>query len=337
MKRMTAGDLQALELLMQTKPGFEHFDSGADGILPECRSCRFHRPFWKYQSCVFAECPYCCNPVSTLKTKVAHLLPERKSIMDNKIEVFKNEQFGEIRTALIENEPWFVAVDVCRALEIGNSSQAISRLDADEKMITLISNEGNKRGNPNMTVVNEPGLYTLILSSRKPEAKAFKRWITHDVIPMIRKTGGYMTDSLLERIQKEPAVIVEFAQALILEKHRVKALECELNTAKPKADYYDAFINPDDCTNIRTTAKELKIPERKFVQFLLKEKYLFRSPSGQLLPYNKDSNAGLFIVRDFVTFCYTGSQTYFTPKGKEVVRMKFQKKCGEELLPKIAR
>ena len=121
--------------------------------------------------------------------------------MDNKIEVFKNEQFGEIRTALIENEPWFVAVDVCRALEIGNSSQAISRLDADEKMITLISNEGNKRGNPNMTVVNEPGLYTLILSSRKPEAKAFKRWITHDVIPMIRKTGGYMTDSLLERIQ----------------------------------------------------------------------------------------------------------------------------------------
>lgn len=257
--------------------------------------------------------------------------------MDNKIEVFKNEQFGEIRTTLIENEPWFVAVDVCRALEIGNSSQAISRLDADEKMITLISNEGNKRGNPNMTVVNEPGLYTLILSSRKPEAKAFKRWITHDVIPMIRKTGGYMTDSLLERIQKEPAVIVEFAQALILEKNRVKALECELNTAKPKADYYDAFINPDDCTNIRTTAKELKIPERKFVQFLLKEKYLFRSPSGQLLPYNKDSNAGLFIVRDFVTFCYTGSQTYFTPKGKEVVRMKFQKKCGEELLPKIAR
>lgn len=188
-----------------------------------------------------------------------------------------------------------------------------------------------------MTVVNEPGLYTLILSSRKPEAKAFKRWITHDVIPMIRKTGGYMTDSLLERIQKEPAVIMEFAQALIREKNRVKVLEVELNTAKPKADYYDAFINPDDCTNIRTTAKELKIPERKFVQFLLKEKYLFRSPSGQLLPYNKDSNAGLFIVRDFVTFCYTGSQTYFTPKGKEVIRMKFQKKCAEELLPKMAR
>ena len=281
--------------------------------------------------------PTAAIPFLHSKIKVAHLMPERKTVMDNKIEVFKNEQFGEIRTALIENEPWFVAVDVCRALEIGNSSQAISRLDADEKMITLISNEGNKRGNPNMTVVNEPGLYTLILSSRKPEAKTFKRWITHDVIPMIRKTGCYMTDSVLERIRKDPTFTYTLAKAMLREKDRADALEAELNAAKPKADYYDAFVNPYDCTNIRTTAKELKIPERKFVQFLLREKYLFRSPSGQLLPYNKDSNAGLFIVRDFVTYCYTGSQTYFTPKGKEVIRMKFQKKCGEELLPKIAR
>ena len=256
--------------------------------------------------------------------------------MDNKIEVFKNEQFGEIRTALIENEPWFVAVDVCRALEIGNSSQAISRLDADEKMITLISNEGNKRGNPNMTVVNEPGLYTLILSSRKSEAKAFKRWITHDVIPMIRKTGCYMTDSVLERIRKDPTSTYTLAKAMLREKDRADALEAELNAAKPKADYYDAFINPDDCTNIRTTAKELKIPERKFVKFLLNEGYLFRSPSGQLLPYNKKSNEGLFIVRDFVTFRYTGSQTYFTPKGKDVIRIRYFGICGVEVSAKMA-
>lgn len=154
---------------------------------------------------------------------------------------------------------------------------------------------------------------------------------------MIRKTGCYMTESLLDRIQKEPAVIIELAQTLLKETNRANALEAELGIARPKADYFDAFVNPDDCTNIRTTAKELKIPERKFVQFLLKEKYLFRSPSGQLLPYNKDSNAGLFIVRDFVTYCYTGFQTYFTPKGKDVIRMKFQKKCAEELLPEMAR
>ena len=255
--------------------------------------------------------------------------------MDNKIEVFKNEQFGEVRTILIGGEPWFIANDVLRVLAVSNSKDALRTLDDDEKSgVDIIDPHGRKQ---KTNCISEAGLYSIILRSRKPEAKAFKRWITHEVIPAIRKTGGYMTDSLLERIQKEPAVIMEFAQALIREKNRVKALEGELNTAKPKADYYDAFINPDDCTNIRTTAKELKIPERKFVQFLLREKYLFRSPSGQLLPYNKDSNAGLFIVRDFVTYCYTGSQTFFTPKGKDVIRVKIQKKFGEELLPKMAR
>ena len=84
-----------------------------------------------------------------------------------------------------DGEPWFVAADVCKALEIGNPSQAIARLEDDEKMIALISNEGNKRGSPNITVVNEPGLYTLILSSRKPEAKVFKRWVTSEILPYV--------------------------------------------------------------------------------------------------------------------------------------------------------
>ena len=112
----------------------------------------------------------------------------------NELQIFKNEQFGEIRTIVKDNEPWFVAADVCMALELGNPSQSISRLDEDEKQNTLISNEGIKRGNPNMTVVSEAGLYTLVLSSRKPEAKAFKRWITHEVIPTLRKTGGYVNN-----------------------------------------------------------------------------------------------------------------------------------------------
>ena len=81
--------------------------------------------------------------------------------------------------------PWFVVADVCKALDVGNPSQAIARLEDDEKMNTLISNEGNRRGNPNMTVVNEPGLYTLILSSRKPEAKVFKRWVTSEILPYV--------------------------------------------------------------------------------------------------------------------------------------------------------
>ena len=108
----------------------------------------------------------------------------------NDIQIYSNSDFGEVRTILKDGEPLFVAADVCRALDVGNPTQALTRLDADEKN-TLILNDGN-RGNPNVTAVTESGLYSLVLGSRKPEAKAFKRWITHDVIPSIRKTGGYV-------------------------------------------------------------------------------------------------------------------------------------------------
>ena len=277
--------------------------------------------------------PTAAIPFLPSKIKVAHLLPERKSIMDNKIEVFKNEQFGEVRTILDGETLLFCGSDVARALGYARPNEAVARHAKGTLKQRILTNGGEQE----MLFITEGDVYRLIVRSKLPAAEKFERWLFDDVVPMIRKTGCYMTDSVLERIQKDPAFALVMAKAVLRERDRADALEAELNVARPKADYFDAFINPDDCTNIRTTAKELKIPERKFVQFLLREKYLFRSPSGQLLPYNKDSNAGLFIVRDFVTFCYTGSQTYFTPKGKEVIRMKFQKKCGEELLPKIAR
>ena len=253
--------------------------------------------------------------------------------MDNKIEIFKNEQFCEVRTILEGEKVLFCAADVAKALGYTNPNKAVNdHCRAITKRSTPISGKVQS-----INFIPEGDVYRLIIRSKLPAAEKFERWLFDDVVPMIRKTGCYMTDSVLERIQKDPAFALVMAKAVLRERDRADALEAELNVARPKADYFDAFINPDDCTNIRTTAKELKIPERKFVQFLLREKYLFRSPSGQLLPYNKDSNAGLFIVRDFVTYCYTGSQTYFTPKGKEVIRMKFQKKCGEELLSKMAR
>lgn len=251
--------------------------------------------------------------------------------MENMIETFTSKQFGEVRITLINDEPWFFATDVCKALDIGNAPMTTSRLDEDERMTinSSDSHSGQRGGAQTFTVINEPGLYTLVLKSRKPEAKAFKRWITHEVLPIIRKTGGYMTDTLIQRIQNDPAVIYEFADALLAERKRTMALSQELDRAKPKADYFDAFVNPDDCTNIRTTAKELNIPERQFVKFLLKEKFLFRSRSGQLLPYNKPSNKGLFIVRDYITYSFVSSQTFFTPKGKDTVRLKYLKKYGD--------
>ncbi len=241
----------------------------------------------------------------------------------NELTVFNNEEFGEIRTITIDGEPWFVAADVCRALEIGNPTDATHRLDADEKMITLVSIEGNRRGNPNMTVVNEPGLYTLILSSRKPEAKAFKRWITHDIIPTIRKTGGYVNDAAqfidsyfgqLDSAQKH---------ALTMIFNESKRMTAQLKEQAPKVDFYDTFVSPNKCTGLRDTAKELGISERKFVNFLIDEKYLYRTPAQQLRPYAKKSNEGLFETKDWYTKSDIVSvRVFFTPQGKQFFHKK---------------
>lgn len=103
----------------------------------------------------------------------------------NELQVFKNEEFGEVRSLKIGDEPWFVASDVCKALDISNPTMATQRLDDDERSKFNLGRQGE------VNIVNEYGLYNLILTSRKPEAKKFKRWITHEVIPSIRKTGGY--------------------------------------------------------------------------------------------------------------------------------------------------
>jgi len=234
--------------------------------------------------------------------------------MDNKLMTFENAAFGKIRTLTIDGEPWFVAADVCRALEIGNPSMTVERLDDDEKGISTIDTLGGKQ---RMTIINEPGLYSLVLSSRKPEAKAFKRWITHEVIPAIRKYGGYMTKSLLEQVLENPSLIYEFARRMLEEQQKNERLRQELDRAKPKADYYDAFIHPESCTNIRATAKELKVPEKMFTAFLIRKRYLYRAPSGSLMPYAKAADDGLFFVKDYIAVNgHQGVYTLVTPKGK---------------------
>lgn len=234
--------------------------------------------------------------------------------MDNKLMTFENAAFGKIRTLTIDGEPWFVAADVCKALELGNPSMTVERLDADEKGISSIDTLGGKQ---RMAIINEPGLYSVILRSRKPEAKAFKRWITHEVIPAIRKHGGYMTKSLLEQVLENPALIYEFARRMLAEQQKNERLKQELDRAKPKADYYDAFIHPESCTNIRATAKELKVPEKMFTAFLIRKRYLYRAPSGSLMPYAKAADDGLFFVKDYIAVNgHQGVYTLVTPKGK---------------------
>jgi len=130
---------------------------------------------------------------------------------------------NQVRIVVKDGEPWFVAKDVCNILELDNSRQALTRLDDDEKG-TVILNDGTP-GNPNMAIVNEPGLYSLILASRKPEAKMFKRWITHEVLPSIRKHGLYATEETVENMLNNP----DFAIALLtkFKEERTARIEAE--------------------------------------------------------------------------------------------------------------
>lgn len=238
----------------------------------------------------------------------------------NELQIFSSPDFGEVRTLSIDGEPWFVASDVCKALEIGNPTDAMRRLDADER--TLVSIEGASNGLP-VNAVNEPGLYTLVLGSRKPEAKAFKRWITHDVIPSIRKNSGYIAGQ--ESMTAEELM----AKALLVAKKTIEEKEAELSRKQvenaimaPKADYFDELVDRNLLTGIRETAKELGVKQKVFVDFLLDKKYLHRSKSGKLTP-TAGKGDGLFEMKECFNekTSWAGTQVMVTPKGRETFRL----------------
>jgi len=120
-----------------------------------------------------------------------------------------------------------------------------------------------------------------------------------------------------------PQMIYALADTMLKERKRADGLDAALQDALPKAEYYDAYVNPEDCTNIRATAKELQIPERQFCKFLVEAKFLYRCPAGNLMPYNKPGNEGMFIVRDYCTSSgHKGVYTLITPLGKDRIRIK---------------
>ena len=234
----------------------------------------------------------------------------------NELQIFSNPAFGEIRVTDQNGEPWFVAADVCRALDIGNPTQAIARLDSDES--TLISNEGRE-----MNIISEPGLYALVLGSRKPEAKAFKRWVTHEVIPSIRRTGGYIAGAESMTPEELMAKALTVAQKTLADREaRLSVLTVENQIMQPKAEYFDELVDRNLLTNFRETAKQLGVPPKKLVQFLLDKKYVYRDKRGKLMPY-EDKNKGLFEIKEQFNekTQWAGTQTLVTPKGRETFRL----------------
>ena len=250
-----------------------------------------------------------------------------------KLQIFKNEQFGEVRTAEVNQEIYFNLKDCCQILEIKNHKDTLSRLNKDGVVTTdLIDSLGRTQ---QANFINEANFYKLVFQSRKPEAEKFADWVTSEVLPSIRKHGAYMTDQVAYDITHNKQALADLLlmagnqlkekEAVIKNLEAEKAvLSVENTIMKPKAEYFDELVDRNLLTSFRETAKQLKVKERKFIDFLLNKKYIYRDKKGKLMPF-ADKNNGLFEVKESVNekTNWSGTQTLITPKGRETFRLLF--------------
>ena len=242
-----------------------------------------------------------------------------------KIQVFNNQEFGEIRAVDLNGEPWFVGKDIAERLGYVNPNEAITdHVDDEDKLNSKTLSSFNLNiGQRGGWLINESGLYSLVLSSKLPGAKRFKRWVTSEVLPSIRRNGGYIDGQetmSAEELMAKALVVAQ--QTLAAREVRIAQLTTQNTIMLPKAEYFDQLVERNTLTNFRETAKELNLPPKKFVQFLLDKKYLYRDKKGKLLPF-ENRNDGLFEVKECVNdkTQWSGTQTLVTPKGRETFRL----------------
>ena len=245
------------------------------------------------------------------------------------LKIFENPAFGQIRTVEREGEPWFVGKDVAQALGYSDTKSALSdHVDEDDKaVIQRGQNATFDIPNRGLTIINESGLYSLVLSSKLPTAKAFKRWITSEVIPSIRKTGGYIAGQAELSPEELMARALMVAQRTLAERDaRISALTVENQIMAPKAEYFDDLVDRNLLTSFRETAKQLEIKEKAFIAFLMEKKFIYRDKKGKLMPYAEKNN-GLFEVKECFNekTQWSGTQTMITPKGRETFRLLYIK------------
>jgi anti-repressor protein len=223
-----------------------------------------------------------------------------------------NFEGATVRVITINELPWFVAADVCEVLGISNSRDALARLDDDEKDVGTADTLG---GHQHVNVINESGLYSLTLTSRKPEAKRFKKWVTSEVLPSIRKTGQYTTATA-------PAfqIPTTLSGALRLAAEQAEQIEQQaqaLALAAPKVEFVDRYVTADSgAKGLREVCKILKANERHFTAFLNARQIMYRLAGG-LTPYAPHIDAGRFVVKTGEANGRAFSTAKFTPKGVE--------------------
>lgn len=210
----------------------------------------------------------------------------------NELKIFENEEFGQVRTVIKKDEPWFVASDICRALDLSNPSVAVSRLDEDERTKFNLGRQGATN------CVNEFGLYSLILASRKPNAKKFKRWITHEVLPSIRKTGGYI------QVKDDDSNEEILSKALLIAQKTIEERNARIEEMKPKELFANAVSTSETTILIGELAKILKgngmdIGQNRLFERLRQDGFLIkRKGTDYNAPTQKSMELGLFRVKE---------------------------------------
>ena len=245
----------------------------------------------------------------------------------NNIQIFKYEN-NDVRTVELNGEPWFALKDVCAVLGISNHKMTAQRLDADEVILTDLTDSMGRQQEPigreqHPTVINESGLYNVILRSDKPEAKPFRKWVTSEVLPSIRKNGGYIAGQEQLTPSELMAKALLVANKTLAERDaRISELTVQNAIMQPKAEYFDELVDRNLLTSFRETAKQLGVEEKKFISFLMEKKYIYRDKKAKLMPY-ADKNNGLFEVKECFNekTKWSGTQTLITPKGRETFRL----------------
>ena len=242
----------------------------------------------------------------------------------NSMQIFKNDQFGTIRTMRgKDGEPMFIAGDVAKILGYGDATHMTRRLEDDEKGLRSVETPG---GNQMVNVITEPGLYSAILGSRVPEAKAFKRWVTHEVIPSVRKHGAYITPDKIEEILINPDTIIRLCTDLKEERAKRAALEVKVEADAPKVLFAGAVETSQDSCLVGQLAKMIRqngyeIGQNRLFDYLRNEGYLCKSGSNRNMPTQRSMEAGLFEVKESVVDNPDGSvrlvrTTKVTGKGQ---------------------
>lgn len=252
----------------------------------------------------------------------------------NNLQIFDSPDFGQIRTIQQNGEPWFVGKDVADILGYQNGSRDVNRhVDEDDRQNYQ---NGTFESNRGLTIINESGLYSLILSSKMPKAKEFKRWVTSEVLPAIRKHGGYLTPDKIEQALTDPDTIIKLATTLKEERAARQQAEASLQAAKPKVLFADAVSASDSTILIGDLAKILKqnghpIGQKRLFCWMREQGYLIkRAGADYNSPTQRAMEMGLFKIKETAISHSDGhvsvsKTTKVTGKGQQYFINKF---CG---------